>query len=64
MAKVIVLKEDGFIDGQLAFKAGTEHPVHSNGRFDDIHREFVVSDLTGRGISLFSLSADYEIAER
>lgn len=42
MAKVIVLKEDGFIDGQLAFKAGTEHPVRSNGRFDDIYRDFSI----------------------
>lgn len=59
MGKYILLKEDVRQDGELAFEAGKKYKVHSNGT-SSIHREFVLSDLTKRGSSLFSLAADFE----
>lgn len=58
MSKYIIPEKNIHIDGELSFQAGKEYKVHNNGT-SRVNNEFVVSDLTGRGTFLLSLSGDY-----
>lgn len=55
----IKLKDDVVIDGSLSFIAHTEYEVYSNGNSEDVNREFIISDINGKVISLFSLHVGY-----
>lgn len=55
-AYYIKLKEDVTMDGELSFTEDVDYEVYSNGNSRDMNREFIVSNISGRVMSLLSLS--------
>ena len=59
MKNMTIFEEDIYVDGVLSFNKNKKYEVHSNGT-SLLTREFVISDITGRGAFLFSLLSKYE----
>lgn len=60
MNKFLILDEDLIINGVTYFVANKKYKVLSNGT-SDVNREFILSDATGRGFSLYSLPCEYQV---